>query len=223
MARYLGWVKFGAFLLCLLPLTFYLQRLYVDELGANPIEALTRGLGTWALNFLLITLMVTPLRRFSGWNWLIRLRRMLGLYCFFYALLHLGTYLWFDQFFDWIAIAQDIFKRPFITVGMLSFVLLLPLAMTSNTFALRRLGGRRWQKLHRGIYAIGLLAVLHYSWMVKADIAGPLWYAAALAVLLGLRVYWRFKDSRQPRHGSGQNSPLRSPSGRRVIPLVVRK
>jgi sulfoxide reductase heme-binding subunit YedZ len=223
MARYLGLLKSGIFLLCLLPLAFYLQRLYVDELGANPIEALTRGLGTWALNFLLITLLVTPLRRFSGWNWLIRLRRMLGLYCFFYALLHLGTYLWLDQFFDWMAIAKDIFKRPFITVGMLTFVLLLPLAITSNSFALRRLGGRRWQKLHRAIYAIGLLALLHYSWMVKADIAGPLWYAAALAVVLGLRVYWRFKDSRQPRHDSGQNSRLRSPSGRRVIPLVVRK
>lgn len=223
MTRYLGWVKFSVFFLCLLPLTFYVQRLYADELGANPIEALTRGLGTWALNLLLITLLITPLRRLSGWTWLVRLRRLLGLYCFFYALLHLGAYLWLDQFFDWVAIAKDIFKRPFITVGMLAFALLLPLAITSNSFALRRLGGRRWQELHRAVYAIGLLAVLHYSWMVKADIAGPLLYAAILAVLLGLRLVWRFTDSRQPPHGSRRQPLPRSPSGRRVIPLVVRK
>lgn len=216
-------MKVSLFLICLLPLAFYLQRLYVDELGANPIEALTRGLGTWALNFLLITLMVTPFRRFSGWTWLIRLRRMLGLYCFFYAVLHLVTYLWLDQFFDWTAITKDIFKRPFISVGMITFALLLPLAITSNSFAIRRLGGRRWQEVHRTIYAIGLLAVLHYSWMVKADIAGPVWYAVVLVILLGLRVYWSLKDSRQPRHADRSNATPCSPSGRRVIPLVVRK
>lgn len=223
MTGYVSWAKLSVFLLGLLPLTFHLQRFIADELGDNPVEALARSLGSWALNFLLITLLITPLRRFSGWTWLIRLRRMLGLYCFFYALLHLGTYLWLDQLFDWRAIASDIAKRPFITVGMLAFLLLLPLAITSNSFALRRLGGRRWQELHRAIYAIGLLAVLHYSWMVKADIAGPLLYAAILAVLLGLRVFWRFKDSRQPPHGSRHNQLPRSPSGRRVIPLVVRK
>ncbi|MFZ2627290.1 MAG: protein-methionine-sulfoxide reductase heme-binding subunit MsrQ [Rugosibacter sp.] len=170
-----------------------------DSLGANPIEAVTRGLGTWALNFLLITLLVTPLRNYAGWIWLIDLRRMLGLFTFFYASLHLTTYLWFDQFFDWPAIAKDILKRPFITVGMTAFALLVPLAATSNAGAMRKLGGRRWQQLHRSVYAVGALAVLHYTWMVKADVKKPLIYAAILATLLGMRVLWRVQKRSQRR------------------------
>lgn len=206
------------FLACLAPLAYYAWGLQADTLGANPIEAVTRGLGDWALNFLLITLSVTPLRKLSGWAWLGRLRRMLGLFVFFYATLHLSTYLWFDQFFDWVAIAKDIWKRPFITVGMLCFALLLPLAATSNGFAIRKLGGRRWQALHRSVYLIGMLAVLHYSWMVKADISRPLLYAALLGILLGLRVWWRVQE--RDRQLAGAYLPKRRG---RIIPIVVRK
>jgi len=175
-------------------------------------------MGFWALNFLLITLAVTPLRKFSGWTWLVRLRRMLGLFVFFYAVLHLGTYLWFDQFFDWSAIAKDILKRPFITVGMATFALLVPLTVTSNARAIRALGGRRWQQLHRSVYLIGLLAVLHYSWMVKADVSKPLLYALMLGVLLGFRVWWRVQERGRQMAGAGLPKP-----SRRIIPLVVRK
>jgi len=178
----------------------------------------TRGLGTWALNFLLITLTVTPLRRLAGWVWLAPLRRMLGLYAFFYATLHLLAYLWLDQFFDWHAIMKDILKRPFITIGMISFALLVPLAATSNGFAIRRLGGRRWRELHRTVYAIAILAVLHFAWMVKADLSEPLLYALGVAALLGLRAWWLVVEKRRqlaqtPRH----------PNGKRIIPLAVRR
>ena len=180
-------LKTLAFLFSLLPLGYYAWSAWHDTLGANPIEAVTRGLGTWALNFLIITLAVTPLRKLTGWHMLMRLRRMLGLYVFFYAALHLTSYLWFDQFFDWGKIAKDILKRPFITVGMATFFLLVPLAATSNQFAIKRLGGRRWQNLHRTAYACAILAVLHYSWLVKADQSQPLLYAGILTLLLGLR------------------------------------
>lgn len=136
-------LKTVAFVLSLLPLGYYGWGAWQDALGANPVEAVTRGLGTWTLHFLLITLAVTPLRKLTGWHTLMRLRRMLGLFAFFYATLHLTAYLWFDQFFDWSGIAQDILKRPFITVGMAAFALLVPLAATSNHFAIRKLGGRR--------------------------------------------------------------------------------
>lgn len=213
------------FVLCLLPLAWYGWGIYTDALGANPIEAVTRGFGTWALNFLLITLSVTPLRRYTGWNWLAPLRRMLGLFVFFYAVLHLTTYLWLDQFFDWNAIAKDILKRPFITVGMVCFLLLVPLAATSNNFAIRQLGGRRWRELHRTVYAIGLLAVLHYSWMVKADLSGPLAYAAVLAALLGVRAWWRVEEKRRQLAGAylPQRVPGLATHKRRIIPIVVKK
>lgn len=208
------------FLACLLPLAYYAWGAQADTLGANPIEAVTRGLGDWALNFLLITLAVTPLRRYSGWAWLGRLRRMLGLFVFFYAALHLTTYLWLDQFFDWPAIARDILKRPFITVGMAAFALLIPLAATSSNFAIRRLGGRRWQALHRTVYAIGILAVLHYSWLVKADQSQPLLYGGILAILLGLRAWWREVERRQQLAGKYQSGQPRIRN--RIIPIQPR-
>ena len=186
-------LKNGLFLLCLVPLASLVYRLFSDALGANPIEALTRGLGDWTLRFLLITLAVTPLRRISGLNWLLKLRRMLGLYAFFYALLHFASYVWLDQFFDWNAIWKDIIKRPFITVGFASLLLLFPLAATSTNAMIKRLGGRRWQMLHRAVYAIGMFAVLHYWWMVKKDITQPAIYAAILTLLLGARVYWMLR------------------------------
>ena len=160
------------------------------NLGANPIEFITRGLGDFILIFLMITLAVTPLRRLTGWNWLIKLRRMLGLFAFFYAALHFVTYIWLDQFFDLRDIVKDVIKRPFITVGFLAFVALIPLAVTSTNAMVRRLGGKRWQALHRLIYAIAILGVVHYWWLVKRDIREPLLYAAILTVLLGIRIYW---------------------------------
>lgn len=218
MQRLINYLKPLAFLLCLIPLAHLAWAFQHDDLGANPIEALTRGLGTWGLNFLLITLAVTPVRKLTGWHWLVRLRRMLGLYCFFYALLHWVSYLWLDQFFDWAEIGKDILKRPFITVGMLTFLLLVPLAVTSNAYAIRRLGGKRWQELHRTVYAIGILAVLHYTWLVKLDILKPLLYGLVLALLLGVRVWWRYQEKQRQLAGHY----LHRPKGR-IIPIVVKR
>lgn len=180
-------IKAVLFAVCLWPLAQLGWLAWADGLGANPIEFITRHLGTWTLNFLLITLAVTPLRHVSGWHWLIRLRRMLGLYVFFYALLHFLTYLWLDQFFDWTSIVKDIAKRPFITAGFTAFLLLIPLAVTSNAAMLKRLGGRRWAQLHRSVYAIAIIGVVHYWWLVKKDITLPLLYAVLLGALLGFR------------------------------------
>lgn len=187
-------LKLFVFIASLVPLGWYAWGIQTENLGANPIEAVTRGLGTWTLNLLLITLAATPLQHYTRWTWPLTIRRMLGLFAFFYACLHLITYLWFDQFFDWLAIAKDIFKRPFITVGMAAFLLLIPLAATSNRQSIRKLGGRRWQQLHRIIYLCGVLAVLHYTWMVKADISSPLIYWTILAALLSVRALWKIKN-----------------------------
>lgn len=165
-------------------------------LGANPIEAITQATGDWTLRLLLLTLAMTPLRGILGWAWPLRLRRMLGLYSFFYAVLHFLTYLWLDQFFDWGAIIHDIVKRPFITVGMVGFVLLIPLAATSTQAMMRRLG-RYWKRLHRLIYLIGISGVLHYLWLVKADVRTPLIYGAILVFLLLYR--WAPGRRRRPR------------------------
>jgi len=218
MQRLIALLKPLLFLLCLIPLARLGWAFQQDALGANPIEALTRSLGTWALNFLLITLAVTPCRKLTGWAWLGRLRRMLGLYAFFYALLHLVSYLWLDQFFAWGDIADDILKRPFITVGMVCFLLLLPLALTSNHYAIRRLGGKRWNELHRSVYVIAILAVLHYTWLVKADVAKPLLYGLILALLLGFRVFWRYQERQRQLAGAY----LKKPKGR-IIPIVVKR
>jgi len=167
------WIKAAVFVLCLVPLALLVWRGFNHRLGANPIEYITHSTGWWILAFLLITLTVTPLRRLSGWSWLLRLRRMLGLYAFFYACLHFTTYIWLDQFFDLASIGKDIVKRPFITVGFTAFVLLIPLAATSTNGMVKRLGARRWQLLHRLVYAIGICGVVHFWWLVKKDIRGP--------------------------------------------------
>lgn len=217
----LALLKTLTFILCLLPLAYYGWGAWHDSLGANPVEAVTRGMGTWTLNLLLVTLAVTPLRKLTGWHAAMRLRRMLGLFVFFYAALHLTTYLWFDQFFEWSEIAKDILKRPFITVGMAAFVLLLPLAATSSNWAMRRLGGRRWQELHRSVYVIAILAVLHYSWLVKADQAQPLLYAGILGLLLGIRIFWREQERRAQLAGKyAPKAPL--PKGR-IIPIIPQR
>lgn len=203
----LNWLKLFVFTASLAPLGWYAWGIQTDNLGANPIEAVTRGLGIWALNFLLITLAATPLRHYVGWTWLLIVRRMLGLFAFFYVSLHLIAYLWFDQFFYWLAIGKDIFKRPFITVGMAAFLLLIPLAATSNARAIRKLGGHRWQQLHRMVYLCGILAVLHYTWMVKADISKPLTYWAILITLLSARVVSKIeKIQRQRFKNSGHRT-----------------
>ncbi len=180
-------LKPTVFVLCLVPLAMLVGWGLRGELGANPIEEITHQTGDWALRLLLVTLAVTPLRRLTGWTQPMRVRRMLGLFAFFYACLHLLTYLWLDQFFDWGEILKDIVKRPFITVGFAAFVLLVPLAVTSTRGMMRRLG-RRWQALHRAVYLVGVLAVVHYWWLVKADVRDPFFYAALLAVLLGYRL-----------------------------------
>ncbi|MDT8387050.1 MAG: protein-methionine-sulfoxide reductase heme-binding subunit MsrQ [Thiogranum sp.] len=184
---YRNWLKPGVFAACLLPLAILIWKTFNDQLGANPIEAITHHTGEWALRFLLLTLLMTPLKRFSGWLWPVRLRRMLGLYTFFYASLHLATYLWLDQFFLWDEIWLDIIDRPFITVGMLAYLLLLPLALTSNRYMIRRLG-KNWKRLHRLAYVIPALGVLHFWWLVKADVLEPLVYGLLLAGLLLARL-----------------------------------
>ena len=220
-ARQLVSIKVLLFVVCLVPLLRLAWGAWQNELGANPIEFVTRALGDWTLNFLLITLTVSPLRKLTGWHWLLRLRRMLGLYVFFYAVLHLTTYLWFDQFFDWSAIARDILKRPFITIGMSAFALLIPLAATSNNAMIRRLGGHHWQQLHRSIYVIAILAVVHYWWMVKLDIRQPLIYAIILALLLTIRALWREQERRRQLAGaySQQQPSLRG----KVIQIHARR
>ena len=182
-------LKLALFLLALLPLGRLLWAAWTGDFGPNPVEFVQRWTGTWTFNFLLLTLCITPLRVWTQWHWLLRLRRMLGLFTFFYATLHFLSFIGFDHSFDVDAIARDIFKRPFVTVGFAAFVLLIPLAATSNQWAIRKLGGRRWQELHRNVYLIGILAAVHYFWLVKATaLLWPLAYSVALAFLLGWRV-----------------------------------
>lgn len=201
-ARQFRILQAGLFALALLPLARLIWLGLQDRLGANPIEFITRSSGDWTLYFLCITLAVTPLRRLSGLNWLVRLRRMLGLFAFFYACLHFTSFIWFDHFFDLQAIWKDILKRPFITVGFSAFVLLIPLAVTSNKAMLRRMG-RHWQSLHRLIYVIAILGILHFWWMRagKNNFAQPILMGSIVALLLGFRLaYWyRFQRKQVAR------------------------
>ena len=207
------WLKPPVFLLCLLPVTVLLlqafhEQLGVDsllnrlhlqpDLGANPIEKVTHTTGDWILIFLCITLAVTPLRRILSQPWLIKFRRMFGLFAFFYACLHFLTYIWLDQFFAWSSIVKDVAKRPFITAGFTGFVLLIPLAITSTSGWIRRLGGKRWQWLHRLIYVSAIAGVVHYYWLVKSDVRLPLLYAAIVTLLLGFRILIAARN-RRPR------------------------
>ena len=184
-------MKAAVFAACLIPLALLVYDGFTDGLGVNPIETITRSTGKWTLIFLLVTLAVTPLRRITGRQWLIKFRRMLGLYAFFYVCLHFTTYIWLDQFFDLMEIAKDIPKRPFITVGFASFVLLIPLAATSTSAMIRRLG-RRWQQLHHLVYVTAIGGVVHYLWLVKADVRKPLIYGLILTLLLACRVIVRW-------------------------------
>lgn len=203
--RSLVWFKAALFALCLLPLARLVFFAFADRLGANPIEFVLRSFGTWALTLLLITLSITPLRRFTGWNSLIRVRRMLGLFAFFYACLHFLAYAGVDQSFDLNAILADVVKHPYITVGFACFVLLIPLAVTSTNAMQRRLGGKRWVQLHRLVYLIAVGGVVHYLWLVKKDLTQPLLYGLVLCVLLGVRLWWHWSTTRaQVNRQSGQ-------------------
>jgi sulfoxide reductase heme-binding subunit YedZ len=196
--RQLTTIKALVFFLALLPF-LRMAWLVAQGVPVDPLEFLTRGTGDWTLYFLCITLAVTPLRRLSGWNWVIKLRRMLGLYAFFYALLHFVTFFWFDHFFDIAAMLKDVLKRPFITVGFIAFVLLIPLAATSSNAMVRRLGGKRWQWLHRLIYLIAPLGILHFWWMKagKNDFQQPIIFGTIVALLLAMRVYWSYVKKTQ--------------------------
>lgn len=185
------------FVTALLPFARLVLFTFTDQLGANPIEFITRNTGDWTLYFLCITLAVTPLRRLTRWNWLIKLRRMFGLFAFFYVLLHFTTFLWFDHFFDVQEMWKDVVKRPFITVGFTAFLLLIPLALTSTNGMVRRLGGKRWQWLHSAIYLIAPLGILHFWWMKagKHDFAQPILFGVIVGALLLVRVYWRLAQA----------------------------
>ena len=181
-------LKPAVFILCLVPLGVLVWNAFTGNLSANPIDDITDTTGTWTLRFVMITLAVTPLRKIFGWNFPGRVRRMLGLFTFFYATLHFSTYVYLDQFFDVESILADIPKRPFILAGFTAFVLFIPLAVTSTAGWVRRMGGKRWQLLHRLVYVSAIAGVVHYLWLVKADIQRPLIYGGVLAVLLGYRI-----------------------------------
>ncbi len=203
--RQLTAIKSIAFVLALVPFFALIYLVATDQL-VEPLQYITRNTGSWTLYFLCITLAVTPLRRLSGWNWLLKLRRMMGLYAFFYALLHFTTFLWFDHFFDVQEMLKDVAKRPFITVGFTAFVLLVPLAVTSTNGMVRRLGGKRWQMLHKLVYVIAPLGILHFWWMRagKHDFNKPILFGLIVLALLGVRVWWARR----------QRSPERSFSAR---------
>jgi len=191
--------KIAIFLAALIPLGRLAWKALHDGLGANPIEVITHSTGDWTLIFVLITLSITPLRRITRRYWLIGIRRMVGLFAFFYGTLHFLTYIWLDKFFDTHEMWKDVAKRPFITLGFSAFVLMIPLALTSTAWSIRHLGGRNWQRLHRLIYFTGILGVIHYYWLVKADHRKPIEYAIALSLLMIYRVaVWLSERRQQP-------------------------
>lgn len=203
--------RYAVILLCLAPFAFLVFAGLTHRLGANPVETITHSTGQWTLRLLLITLSITPLRKFTGWHWLGQFRRTIALFAFFYACLHLTTYLLFDHFFDWDEITQDIRKRPYVLLGFLSFAMLVPLAATSTNTMVKRLGGRNWKRLHRLAYLATAVGSLHYFWLVKRDISGPAVYIIVLAVLFCLRL----QDATCKRtaralgtHGSSTDRPL---------------
>lgn len=213
LAKYLNpiltgkWTKVVVFLACLIPVASLLWRGYRNDLTLNPVEFVEHTTGDWILRFLVMTLAVTPLRKILHLPQLIRFRRMLGLFAFFYACLHFSTWIGVDRFFNWGDMLKDIAKRPFITVGFTGFVLLIPLAVTSTAGWIRRLGGKRWQMLHRAIYISAVAGVIHYYWLVKSDVHKPLEYAFLVGILLAWRLWnWlsgrrKSATARLPREG----------------------
>jgi sulfoxide reductase heme-binding subunit YedZ len=191
-------VRALVFALSCVPILKLVWDAFTDGLEADPVKDITHRTGWWTLTFILLTLSVTPVRKLTGWNPVIKLRRMLGLFAFFYASLHFLTYAGLDQLFSFEYVGEDILKRPYITVGFTAFLLLIPLAVTSTKGWIRRLG-KRWQKLHRLIYVSAVLGVVHFYWSVKADVREPLLFAALLALLLGFRVLTRRKAASPDR------------------------
>jgi len=195
-ARLIKWIKIPVFLLCLAPAAYLLDGIlygvwragFPQDLTANPLEYIRNSTGFWTLVFLCVTLAITPLRLLLHRNELIRFRRMVGLFAFFYGVLHFVTYIWFEQSFDFALMLDDVAQRPFITLGFIAFVLMIPLALTSTSGMVRRLGGKRWQLLHRAVYLSAIFGVLHYFWKVKSDTTVPVRFAVVLAILLGYRV-----------------------------------
>ena len=213
--RQLRGLKGLLFVVCLLPFAAMAAGAFGVSgfsLGANPVEELLDRNGQWGLRFLLITLAVTPVRRITGWHWLVRLRRMLGLFAFFYVCMHFVTYAVIDHRLDLGIIVEDVLERPFITLGLTALLLLVPLAATSTNGMMRRLG-RRWQSLHRLVYPIAILGVWHLWWQVKQDIREPLIYALILAALLGYRLWYRWRSQRMAAAAGTERRPLRSHSG----------
>jgi len=192
------WTKVVVFLLCLVPLGAVLWRGFHQDLGLNPVQFVEHATGDWILRFLVITLAITPLRKILHLPQLIRFRRMMGLFAFFYACLHFSTWLGVDRYFDWNGILDDISKRPFIMVGFTGFVLMIPLAVTSTAGWIRRMGGKRWQLLHRAVYFSAIAGVIHYYWLVKSDVRKPLEYAFLVGILLAWRLWAWFFDRRKP-------------------------
>jgi sulfoxide reductase heme-binding subunit YedZ len=202
-------VKPVVFFALLVPAAWLLWDGLSGNLSANPIEDVTHRTGRWGLTILLVTLAVTPIMRLSGWSQLIRLRRMIGLFAFFYVALHFATYIVLDQFFSFADVADDVLNRPYITVGFTSFVLLIPLALTSTKGMVKRLGGRTWARLHKLVYVAAAGGVLHFLWLVKADTRDPILYGGALVLLLGARLERRRGKSRRGKEGQrAGSSPL---------------
>jgi len=199
------WTKVPAFVLCLVPAGLLVWQGLHHGLGANPIERITHATGDWTLRFLIIALAITPLRKVLRLPELIRFRRMFGLFAFFHGCLHFTTYIWLDKFFDVAEMIKDVEKRRFITVGFTAFVLMIPLALTSTAGWIRRLGGKRWQMIHRAIYCSAIAGVIHYYWLVKSDVRKPLFYGALVFLLLA----WRVGDWLQRRRAS---APIRAAS-----------
>lgn len=195
------------FLAAFVPLERLVWKFFHDALGANPIEVITHSTGDWTMILILTTLSITPLRMLTKQYWLIGVRRMIGLFAFFYGCLHFTTYIWLDKFFDVHEMIKDVYKRPFITAGFTAFVLMIPLALTSTKGWIRRLG-KNWQRLHRLIYVTAIAGVVHYIWLVKADLRKPLQYAFVLGVLLSYRIIvWMAQARRNAAAGASRRSP----------------
>ncbi len=223
-SRHIKWIKPPVFLLCLAPAAYLAWGAYRSELGPNPIETITHSTGTWTLSFLCITLTVTPLRKLLHRNALVRFRRMFGLFAFFYGCLHFMTYVWLDKFFDFHEMVKDVYKRPFITAGFTAFVLMIPLAITSTSGMIRRLGGRRWRNLHRLIYVSAIAGVVHYYWLVKSDETVPYRFAAVVGILLGYRVVAYAIEKKSgpaaPRPNAGGGTPKPRDTGDAKEPVL---
>ena len=214
-------LKASLFVLALVPFVRLVVATFTDGLGANPVEFITRNTGDWTLYFLCITLAVTPLRRLTNWVWLVRLRRMEGLFAFFYASLHFTTFLWFDHAFDVSEMWKDVIKRPFITVGFITFALLVPLAATSTNAIIKRMGVKNWQRLHRLVYLIASLGILHFWWMkaAKHNFTQPLIFGTVVGTLLLMRVYWSLSARARNRQ---QAAIVPKPVGNATVGVTAR-